>query len=171
MDPVHPRCHEDQIQRALEPDREADIAVMKGGVRLQRQFVNREGPHRRADDDDLGNAKDRGECDLPEVKSERRRYVELRIDVMHVVESPQQWHAVIGDVPPVEGEVEQQEREEGLSGGRDRQDMDQAKRAGRRPFEGPQCGRPHENRRRCERERCGADVDRHSPYQRIRVTA
>jgi hypothetical protein len=56
------------------------------------------------------STKERGERHLAEVKAQGRRRIEIPIDVMHEVESPQRRPFVTGPMPPPERVVEKKNR-------------------------------------------------------------
>jgi hypothetical protein len=64
------------------------------------------------------------------MKAEGRRDVQIRIDVMHVVEPPQEAHPMRRHMPPVEQQVHQQHRRDELRRRRQRDDVDQAEGRG-----------------------------------------
>jgi hypothetical protein len=90
------------------------------------------------------------------VKSKRRGHVQIGVDVMDVMKSPENGNPVVRDVPPVEGQVHQQKRKNELrSGGLD--DMHQSERG---------IGRPSQRgERRRSDEHCGGREcqQRHHP--------
>ena len=92
------------------------VAVVKKRVRLKDELVDRESHGRDADETDLKNAKTRRHRDFAEVKAKRRGDVQIAIDVMHVVKAPQKSEFMIGEVPVVEREIQQQKADHGLRG-------------------------------------------------------
>src|SRR5439155_17743768 len=105
MDAVHSRSHQDLVEESLEPNRQPHVAMVKKRVRLKNQFVDRVGERRDADQNDLHNSEASGKRDLDEVKSKCRRNIELGVDVVGIMEAPQERYFVVGHVPVVEGEI------------------------------------------------------------------
>jgi hypothetical protein len=82
---------------------------MEQGGQLEHELVCNVHPGRRPDQHHLRHAKRRGVADLDRVKTKRGGDVQVRIDMVHVMKSPQQRNAVIRPVPPVKRPVKQQE--------------------------------------------------------------
>src|ERR1043166_9754079 len=112
---------------------------MKERVRLEDQFVNSKGPTGETDQAHLDDAKCSRHCHFAEMKSEAGGNIEIGIDVMHVVKTPEKWDAMIGDVPIIEGEVHQEKAERELERRRQRHQMDHAKSLRIRPMQRRLC--------------------------------
>ena len=104
---VHARRHGDPVEVALDNQRQPQIAVMEQRAELERDLIDEIGKDRRSDDDHLYGAKARRKCHLHEVKPERRGNIEVGIDMVDIVKSPQERNAVIGHMPVVEAEIQQ----------------------------------------------------------------
>ncbi|HSZ76428.1 MAG TPA: hypothetical protein VK775_03465 [Chthoniobacterales bacterium] len=48
------------------------------------------------------------ECDLTEMKAEGGGNIQVRVDMMDIVKTPEKWHPVVSQVPVVERQVHQQ---------------------------------------------------------------
>ena len=83
-------------------------------VRLENHFVNRKGPTGETDQAHLDDAKSGRHCHFAEVKPEAGGNVEIGIDVMDVVKTPEEGDTVIGDVPIIKSEVHQEKTEREL---------------------------------------------------------
>src|SRR5882672_9243759 len=113
---MHARSDNHQVQQALNAYGEAHVTMMKKRVRLKDDLVNGEHPCGQTDDADLDDAECCRERHLANVKPKRRRHVEIRIDVMDVMKSPEKRDAVIRHVPPVERQIHQEKCEHELNG-------------------------------------------------------
>ena len=108
VDAVHARGDQHAIQEALDANRQAHVAVLKERVRLKHELVDGNGQRRCADQQDLHDAKSRRQRNLAEMKAECTRHIEIRIDVMHHVKTPEERQSMIGQVPAIETQVQQQ---------------------------------------------------------------
>src|SRR5467141_1071056 len=109
MDAVHAWRHEDFVQEPLEADWQPQIAVMEKRVRLEDQFVNGKGPAGETDDTYLHDAKNSRHRYFAKVKPETGGNIEVGIDVVDVVKTPEKRHPVINDMPVVKSEVHEKE--------------------------------------------------------------
>ena len=105
---MHPRRDQDLIQNALESDRQPHVAVLEKRVSLKYEFVAYECSKGHTDHRDLKNTKYRRKEHLAEVKPETGRNIEVRIKVMDIMEAPQHRDLMVGDVPIVEAQIEQE---------------------------------------------------------------
>ena len=85
---VHPRRDQDQVEQPLNPNRQADVAVVKQRVGLKQQFVTQKHPRRQTDETDLYHTEPGRERHLSKMEPEGRRDVEIGVDVMDVMKSP-----------------------------------------------------------------------------------
>jgi len=105
---MHSRRDEEFIEVAFEPNRQPNVAMMKKCVGLKHQFISHKGWHRNSNQRDLDNAEGGGHEDFAKVESEAGGDVEIRIKMVDVVKSPEKGNPMVGDMPPVEAEVEQE---------------------------------------------------------------
>ena len=152
MDAVHARRHEHFVQEPLEADRQAQIAVMEEGVRLEDQFVNGKGPAGKTDDAHLHNAKNGRHRHFAKVKPETGGNIEIGVDVVDVVKPPEKRDLVIDDMPIVKSEVHEKEAERELKWRGQRHEMDHAKGFRVRPVQSRQRCRSHQDSgdKKCE---------------------
>ena len=155
-----------RFERALEADGQPHVAVVEERVGLEAELVRpvdagAEPEHRHLRDAEAGR-----ERDLDEVEAQRRRDVEAGVEVVHVVEAPEQRDAVVGAVPPVEARVEQQEGERPLERRRQRDPAEEAERPVGGEAQRPQHQRPHRRGGDAERDRRHQQVDGEAGEQR-----
>src|SRR5712691_2777920 len=100
MNAVHARRDEGFVQKPLEADRQPHIAMMEECVGLQDQLIYGKCRHRNPDEQHLHDTKSRGHPHLAKMKPKSGGNIEVRIDVMHIMEAPEKSDAVICDVPP-----------------------------------------------------------------------
>jgi hypothetical protein len=74
--------------------------VVKEGARLEDEIVNPAVPKGGSDQADLRRPEGRGEGELAEVEAEGGGDVEVGVDVVDVVEAPQQGNPVVGPGTP-----------------------------------------------------------------------
>tara|TARA_R100000501_G_scaffold1440_2_gene4319 strand:+ start:57829 stop:58494 length:666 start_codon:yes stop_codon:yes gene_type:complete len=117
MDPVHARCGQEQRQPPLPPARQANIGVMKQHAEEKEPVPNVVGPRIRAQQDDHRHAHRRRYRLVHRVKSDGRRHVEVQIDMVDPVESPQRRINMRPAVPPVHRPVERQKPRERTEAG------------------------------------------------------
>src|SRR5688500_12311119 len=99
VDTVHARGHQHPIQHTFKRNWQSYIAVMKQGVGLERQFVDDVRPAARTNDCSMYDAQHCGACHPAEMEPDRRRNIQIWIEVMHVVETPQNRKAMVGAMP------------------------------------------------------------------------
>src|SRR5205823_2955976 len=102
VDPVHPGSDENKNDPALDRYRQSNVAVLKQSIELKGGFVDNKHPQLASDHDHLQCTKRRGKGNLEKVKPDRSADVEVRIDVVNVMEAPQERPAMIRAVPVVE---------------------------------------------------------------------
>lgn len=169
--PMHPRRHQYLVQQSLDPDRQAHVAVLKQRVRLKDQFVDREGQRRNTDQGDLNNPKTGRHRDLPKMKAECRGNIEIGIDVMHVVKTPQKRDFMIGAVPVVEHEIHEHKTDYKLNWRGKIHQIDQTKPTTRDDLQRGRNGWLDECCGGTKGEGGNGKVDEHSGYQRLSRSA
>src|SRR6185436_1938551 len=107
MDAVHARRDDETHEPPLDRARQLDVSVMEEDRREEDQLPDPNGVRRGAEDRDLRGAVERRDGVLAEVKAERRRRVEIVVDVMDEVKSPEESDAMTREVPPPERVVEE----------------------------------------------------------------
>src|SRR5687768_10102502 len=107
MDTVHPGSDDGGDKEALQPQRESPVGMVKENGDEENQLPQPDGEGARSDDHDLQGAIDQGEQQLAEMKAEGRRCVEIAVDVVHEVKTPEEGEAMIHPVPPPECVVEE----------------------------------------------------------------
>ena len=127
-------------------DRQSQIAVMEKCVCLKNQFVSRKGRKRYADDADLNDAEQCRKQHFPKVKAEPGRNIQVWVNVMNIVKSLKPGDSVIGDVPIIEAQIEQQKSGNELRPIGKGYYMEQAERLRRSPI---QCQQRRRSDNRC----------------------
>src|SRR6267378_5256095 len=155
MNAVHSRRDDDLAQKALETNRKSQVTVMKNDFRLKRELIGRECPGRNANETHLDNGEAARERDLAEMKSERGGNVEIGIDMMNVVETPEKRQSMIGEMPVVKCKIHQQKTDRELRPCRERDKVNKTKRPGIGPAQGRLSRRLHQ--RDCGDEAQGGD--------------
>src|SRR6267143_4286861 len=112
MDAVHPRRHDDRLQSLLDIDGQVDVAVVKDHREQQALLPDAQGLVIDAEQQDLGGPKPRGERELAEVEADAGAAIQVEIDVVNGVKTPERRGPVIQPVPDVERVVEEQESED-----------------------------------------------------------
>lgn len=120
MDAVHARRDEEGQQTALPPRGQAHIGMMEEDAGDEPGLPEEVSGRREADEQDLRRAPGNGREQFAEVEAERGGGVEIEIDVMDKVESPEERHAMREDVPEVHGVVHQDERGDDFESARKR---------------------------------------------------
>src|SRR5262249_11290372 len=110
--------------------RQPQVTVVKERVGLKDQFVGRERRKRDADEAHLDDAEHRRKEHFAKVKAEAGGNVEIRINVMNVVESPQPRDLVVREMPVVKVQIEEQESGNQLRPRGERHEVDQTERLG-----------------------------------------
>ena len=108
---MHARRDQDKDQQALDGDGDAHVAVLSERIKLKDRLVDHEHPGSATDERHLHRPKSGGQTDLDKVKTHRRADVEIMVDVMSIVESPEKGPGVIRSMPVVKREIHQQESE------------------------------------------------------------
>ena len=96
-------------QRRFQPAGQAQVRVMEDGGEQQQGLEGedrQEGKAQQQDGAGPGGGRDQH---LAEMKAERRGRIQGPVEVMHEMEAPEGGPAVIGPVPPIDQEIEQQE--------------------------------------------------------------
>jgi GGDEF domain-containing protein len=112
MNPVHARRHDQPHEETLDAKRKPRVAVMEQDRREEDRLTQPERLRIDADDDHLRRADRNRKRQLAEVKAQSRRGVEIAIDVMDEMESPDERHAVTRPMPPPQRVVEQDDRQQ-----------------------------------------------------------
>src|SRR5262249_48606726 len=123
MNPMHPRRHQEQVQAPFQANWQAQVAVVKKRIGLENYFVERESRQRGANQEHLGDAEERREQDLAKMEAKPGRDIELRIDVVDVMKTPEKGNSMIKQVPIIEAQIEQQKGHEELHPRGERQEM------------------------------------------------
>lgn len=95
---------------------------------LKDQVVSRESPGRNPNQAHLHNAERSRGRNLAEVKPECSRDIEVRVDVMHVMKSPEKRHAMVRDMPVIKPQVHEEKAQRKLRPDRQYDEMDQTER-------------------------------------------
>ena len=114
------------VEHSLQRDGEAKITVVKDCGACKNGFISCVDKGGNAQESNLCQTEGHREQNLDEVKAEGGCYIQVRIQMMHVVEAPENREDVVGSVPPVKGEVHKHEGEEKLEGSRKRYQSQQA---------------------------------------------
>src|SRR2546421_12889521 len=99
---------------------------MKQRVHLKRSLVHCKREERHTNDADLHDAKQGGKQHLTKVKAKAGGDVEIGIDVMNVVETPEHRNFVVQHMPVVKTQIQQQKAKNELRPGRYGDEMYQA---------------------------------------------
>ena len=108
VDAVHARSDEHLIEQAFGTKRKPDVAVVKEHLNLKNELIDCECPRRRADETHLEKTENDRERDLTEMEAEGGGNIQVRVDMMDIVKTPEKWHPVVSQVPVVERQVQQQ---------------------------------------------------------------
>src|SRR5207249_3524496 len=123
---MHARRYEHFVQQPLEADRQPQVAVMEERVCVEGYFVNAERPAGEPNEADLCDAKSGRHRDFTKMKPKAGGNIEVRVDVVDVVKTPEKRHTVIGDVPIVKSKVHEEKAENELKRHRQPHEMDHA---------------------------------------------
>ena len=87
------------------------------------------------------------------MKTESGRDIQGGVNVVHVMEAPEEWSFVVEEVPIVEAQIEQQESHSELRPARQSKHVNQTDRLGRGPVASGHSGRPDDQHRdeKCHR--------------------
>ena len=111
----------------------------------------------------------RGEGDFPEMKAEGGGHIQVGVNVVHVMEAPEQRDLVIGHVPVIKAQVEQQEAQSEFQRRRQREKMEQAKARSKGPAQREAAQGLYEGRRGDEGQRGERQVQDQALQQRRRA--
>jgi len=99
---VHARGDDDPAQTSLDIEWQLPIRMMEEDRGEQAHLPDRQRQWRRADRDDLRDPPRCRQRELANVEADRRRCVQVEVDVMNRVESPERRHAPRSVLPPGE---------------------------------------------------------------------
>ena len=159
VDAVHSRRDQKLIQTTFETDRQSQVAVMKKRVGLKHDLVGGECSRGDSDCSNLDDAKGGRHCNLAKVKPKTRRNIQIRVNVVNVVESPEKGNAVVRDVPPVKRQVHPKKADDELGNGWKMKRVDEAKGLFGAPVQRTQGGWTNGNGRDEKRKRGHRQVD------------
>jgi len=126
VDAVHARGGQHAGQDALEPERQAGVAVVEQDGQKEEPLPELERARARAGGEHLERAVGRRDRHVGSVEAERGRAVEIEVDVVDQVEPPQERHFVGQDVPEIDAVIHQQEGGGVTDPGRRRQPLREA---------------------------------------------
>jgi hypothetical protein len=107
MNTVHPGRNKYPVQHALDGEGHAHVAVMEEGPELKGDLIDNQRREGGADQQNLGCAESSRESNLDKMKTERRADVEIRIDMVHIVISPQEGNPVVRYMPVIEAQIQE----------------------------------------------------------------
>src|ERR1043166_7549639 len=107
MNPVHPRRHDDEVQKSLQRDRQSPVGMVKECRRFERDEENNQKNWPDTEERHGEGEEPRREKHLTEMKPGRRAHVEVEIGMMNIVKTPEERQHVIGPVPPPIGRSEE----------------------------------------------------------------
>ena len=122
---MHVRRHDEPTKGAIEVRRNEDVAVVEHRGRVEHNLEDQHGDGRRTQNHDDRQFDDHGEKDFNRVKTCACCDVEIQIGVVHAVQPPEGGHGVEHDVLEVDGEVEDQHRQQDRQPIRRRQTIQQ----------------------------------------------
>src|SRR3990172_8207854 len=102
MDPVHSRSDDDPYQKPFHLKRQLPIAVVEFGCCLKDTLENQKQKRSHSKKRNLQAPEAYRKNHLHEMEPEGSRNIQIQIDMMHIVEPPEQRELVIHDVPIVE---------------------------------------------------------------------
>lgn len=108
MDPVHVRGDEQGPQPAIDAEREADVAVVEDGCRIEDDFEEEDCQRRRPEEQDRSHFDTDGEDDLQRVKAVGGAGIQIEIAMMHAMQPPQKWKKVEEEMLEVDDQIEGQ---------------------------------------------------------------
>ena len=108
VDAVHARSDEHLIEQAFGTERKPNVAVVKEHLNLKNELIDGKCPRRGADETHLEKTENDRERDLTEMEAEGGGNIQVRVDMMDIVKTPEKWHPVVSQVPVVERQVHQQ---------------------------------------------------------------
>lgn len=126
VDAVHAGRREHAGQGALEPRRQADVAVMEQNGQEEEALPGLERPRAGAGGQDLQRAVGRGDRHVGGVKAKRGAGVEVEIDVMDQVKAPEDGDFVRQDMPEIDAVIHHQKGDRVATPGRQGQPLRQA---------------------------------------------
>ena len=127
---VHARGDEYFVQAAFEGQGQAEITVVEDGAALEDDGVGGEGLRFNAEKRYLHGTEGGGVKNLYEVEAEGGGGVEVGVEVVGIVETPEKRKAVVEPVPIIEGQVEQDKAQDGLQCGWQRGKMQNTQAVG-----------------------------------------
>ena len=107
MHPVDRRRDHDAGQRRFEPRRQLQIGMVEDRRGEQQRLEQQHRVEREGEQQDHRRPRHRRQQHLAEMEAQRRGSVERPVEMVHEVEAPEEGHLVIGAVPPVDQQVEQ----------------------------------------------------------------
>ncbi len=105
MDAVQARGDEDEAERPLQFLGEPEVCVLEEGAGLEDQLVGEELLQAHADEQHLNDPEDRGKRHLHEMEAEAGGNIEVGVEVVDVVEAPEEWDLVVEPVPVIKSQV------------------------------------------------------------------
>src|SRR2546423_4043955 len=100
MNAVHARRDDEPHEHALHVERQAHVRVMKEDRAEEDRLPQPQRMRIDADDDHLHGANGNRKQQLTEMEPQRRRRIEIAIDVMDKMETPEERDAMIRPMPP-----------------------------------------------------------------------
>ena len=101
VDAVHPRCDNDSCEQTLERHWQAHVRMMEQDTQEQEDLPNTDSPRRGSDYNNLQHAKSQRDGDLAKVKAQGRGCIHFTIEVMNLMETPQDRHSMSQEMPPI----------------------------------------------------------------------
>src|ERR1051325_2852686 len=90
MNPVHPRRHDDEVQKSLQRDRQSPVGMVKECRRFERDEENNQKNWPDTEERHGEGEEPRREKHLTEMKPGRRAHVEVEIGMMNIVKTPEE---------------------------------------------------------------------------------
>src|SRR5215469_3398502 len=110
MNPVHARRDDDQIQNPFELNRQTPVGMMKKCRGFQRDKESDQHYSWDAEQRHCEREKSNGKNHFAEMESRGSAYVEIKIGVMHIMESPEKRDHMVCPMPPPISVIHQQKR-------------------------------------------------------------
>jgi hypothetical protein len=108
VDAVHPRSDEHLIKQAFGTERKPNVTVVKEHLNLKNELIDGECPSRRANETHLKKTENDREHNLTEMEAECGGNIQVRVDMMDIVKTPEKWYPVVSQVSVVERQIHQQ---------------------------------------------------------------
>jgi len=134
VNPVHPGGDNDPAQNAIESGGNPHVAVVEENHGLQDQFVNDQLHGCDAEQGQDSQSRERGEDDFAGMEAHGGAGVHLGIGMVHAVETPEQRDFVVGPVPEIHPQIEQEDGQGPLDPCGKCGPMQQSEAGMRRPF-------------------------------------